>query len=108
MYCLSPDHIESHIPDAIQEIQKWMLDIHTNEEFDIIANPKKVGLSIYMIFSPAGLGENMLDDIPYYVEYETDVEDGDFALRVSGDSMEPDICRKLSLCQKQNYEILMV
>lgn len=31
----------------------------------------------------------MLDsDIPY-VEYETDVEDGDFALRVSGDSMEP-------------------
>ena len=49
MYCLSPDHIESHIPDAIHEIQKWMADIRTNEEFDIIANPKS-GLSIYMIF----------------------------------------------------------
>ena len=39
----------------------------------------------------AGLGEHILDsDIPF-VEYETDVEDGDFALHVSGDSMEPDI-----------------
>lgn len=101
MYCLSPDHIESHIPDAIHEIQKWMADIRTNEEFDIIANPKKRIIHLYDIPLSAGLGENMLDsDIPY-VEYETDVEDGDFALRVSGDSMEPDISqRKYRLCQK--------
>lgn len=45
MYCLNPDHIESYIPDAIHEIQKWMADIRTNEEFDIIANPKKADYS---------------------------------------------------------------
>ena len=28
MYCLNPDHIESHIPEAIREIKKWMEDIH--------------------------------------------------------------------------------
>ncbi|MEF2824679.1 MAG: AAA family ATPase [Peptococcaceae bacterium] len=91
MYCLSPDHIESHIPDAICKIQKWMEDISTNEEFDIIDNPKKRIIHLYDTPLSAGLGENILDsDLPF-VEYETNVEDGDFALRVSGDSMEPDI-----------------
>lgn len=53
----------------------------------------------------AGLGENMLDsDIPY-VEYETDVEDGDFALRVSGDSMEPDIPNGSTVFVKKQSEI---
>ena len=105
MYCLSPDHIESHIPDAIHEIQKWMADIRTNEEFDIIANPKKRIIHLYDIPLSAGLGENMLDsDIPY-VEYETDVEDGDFALRVSGDSMEPDIPNGSTVFVKKQSEI---
>ena len=35
MYCLNPDHVESYIPNARYEIQKWMADIRTNEEFDI-------------------------------------------------------------------------
>ena len=37
IYCLNPDHIESYIPDALHEIQKWMLDIRTNEEFGVAA-----------------------------------------------------------------------
>lgn len=91
MYCLNPDHIESHIPDAIREIQKWMADIRTNEEFDIKDNPQKRIIHLYDIPLSAGLGEDILDsDIPF-VEYETDIEDGDFALHVSGDSMEPEI-----------------
>ena len=105
MYCLSPDHIESHIPDAIHEIQKWMADIRTNEEFDIIANPKKRIIHLYDIPLSAGLGENILDsDIPF-VEYETDVEDGDFALHVSGDSMEPDIPNGSTVFVKKQSEI---
>ena len=105
MYCLSPDHIESYIPDAIHEIQKWMADIRTNEEFDIIANPKKRIIHLYDIPLSAGSGENMLDsDIPF-VEYETDVEDGDFALHVSGDSMEPDIPNGSTVFVKKQSEI---
>ena len=105
MYCLSPDHIESHIPDAIHEIQKWMADIRTNKEFDIIANPKKRIIHLYDIPLSAGLGENILDsDIPF-VEYETDVEDGDFALHVSGDSMEPDIPNGSTVFVKKQNEI---
>lgn len=105
MYCLNPDHIESHIPDAIHEIQKWMTDIRTNEEFDAIANPKKRIIPLYDIPLSAGLGENILDsDIPF-VEYETDVMDGDFALHVSGDSMEPDIPNGSIVVIKKQSEI---
>lgn len=44
MYCLNPDHIGSHIPDAVSEIQKWTKGIPTNERFDIMANAKNAGL----------------------------------------------------------------
>lgn len=91
MYCLNPDHIESHIPDAIREIQKWMADISTNEEFDIKDNPQKRIIHLYDIPLSAGLGEDILDSDTPFVEYETDIGDGDFALHVSGDSMEPEI-----------------
>ena len=105
MYCLNPDHIESHIPDAIHEIQTWMADIRTNEELEIITNPKKRIIPLYDIPLSAGLGENILDsDIPF-VEYETDIEDGDFALHVSGDSMEPDIPNGSTVFVKKQSEI---
>lgn len=105
MYCLNPEHIEAHIPDAICEIQKWMAGIRTNEEFDIMANPKKRIIHLYDIPLSAGLGENTLDsDIPFE-EYETDVEDGDFALHVSGDSMEPDIPNGSIVFVKKQSEI---
>lgn len=105
MYCLNPAHIESHIPDAIHEIQKWMTDIRTNNDFDITVNPKKRIIPLYEIPLSAGLGENMLDnDIPF-VEYETDVEDGDFALHVSGDSMEPNIPNGSIVVLKKQGEI---
>lgn len=75
------------------------------ESFDIIANPKKRIIHLYDIPLSAGLGENMLDsDIPF-VEYETDVEDGDFALHVSGDSMEPDIPNGSTVFVKKQSEI---
>lgn len=93
MYCLNPDHIESHIPEAVSEIQKWMTNIPTNKKFDIdiaVAAKKKI-IPLYNIPLSAGLGEEILgSDIPFE-EYETDAEDGDFALHISGDSMEPEI-----------------
>ena len=91
MYCLNPDHIESHIPEAIPEIKKWMMDIPTNEKFDIVVTSKKKTIPLYDIPLSAGSGEEMFgSDIPFE-EYETDIEDGDFALHISGDSMEPEI-----------------
>ena len=33
MYILNPDHIESHIPQAIKWIKEWKKDIHTNKNF---------------------------------------------------------------------------
>ena len=105
MYCLNPDHIGSHIPDAVSEIQKWTKDIPTNKRFDIMANAKKRTIPLYDIPLSAGLGENILDsDIPF-VEYETNVEDGDFALHVSGDSMEPDIPDGSIVVVKKQSEI---
>lgn len=93
MYCLNPDHIESHIPEAVSEIQKWMTNIPTNKKFDIdiaVAAKKKI-IPLYNIPLSAGLGEEILgSDIPFE-EYEMDAEDGDFALHISGDSMEPEI-----------------
>ena len=105
MYCLNPDHIESHIPDAIREIQKWMADISTNEEFDIKDNPQKRIIHLYDIPLSAGLGEDILDSDTPFVEYETDIEDGDFALHVSGDSMEPDIPNGSTVFVKKQSEI---
>lgn len=105
MYCLNSDHIESHIPDAIHEIQKWMTDIRTNEEFDITANPQKRIIPLYDIPLSAGLGENIFDSNIPFVEYETDVGDGDFALHVSGDSMEPDIPNGSIVVVKKQSEI---
>lgn len=58
---LEPDHIEAHIPEATHEIQKWMADVRTNGEFDIITNPKKRIIHLYDIPLSAGLGENILD-----------------------------------------------
>lgn len=41
MYCLNPDHIGSHIPDAVQEIQKWIEEIPSNKKFAIMVNSNK-------------------------------------------------------------------
>lgn len=91
MYCLNPDHIESHIPEAVSEIKKWMMNIPTNEKFDMVVTSRKKIIPLYDIPLSAGFGEEMFgSDIPFE-EYETDIEDGDFALHISGDSMEPEI-----------------
>lgn len=41
MYCLNPDHIGSHMPDAVQEIQKWIEEIPSNKKFAIMVNSNK-------------------------------------------------------------------
>lgn len=91
MYCLNSDHIESHIPDAVPEVKKWIEYIPTNEKFDIVVSSNKRVIPLYDIPLSAGLGVDIYDSSVPFEEYETDVEDGDFALRISGDSMEPEI-----------------
>ena len=71
--------------------KRYVFCPNCGKEFDIKDNPQKRIIHLYDIPLSAGLGEDILDsDIPF-VEYETDIEDGDFALHVSGDSMEPEI-----------------
>lgn len=91
MYCLNRDHIESHISEAIPEIEKWIKDIPVNKKFDILANAKRRIIPLFDIPLSAGLGKEIFDSNIPFEEYETDVEDGDFALYISGNSMEPDI-----------------
>lgn len=105
MYCLNPDHIESYIPEAIPEIQKWMMDIPTNKKFDIVVASKKKTIPLYDIPLSAGSGEEIFgSDIPFE-EYETDIEDGDFALHISGDSMEPEIPDGSIVVVKKEYDV---
>lgn len=106
MYCLNPDHIESHIPEAVPKIQKWVKAIPINKKFDIMMdNTKKRTIHLYDIPLSAGLGENILDSNVPFVEYETDIEDGDFALHISGDSMEPEISDGSIAVVKQQHDI---
>ena len=105
MYCLNPDRIESYIPEAIPEIQKWMMDIPTNKKFDIVVTSKKKTIPLYDIPLSAGSGEEIFgSDIPFE-EYETDIEDGDFALHISGDSMEPEIPDGSIVVVKKEYDV---
>ena len=62
-----------------------------NQKFDIAVAVKKKTIPLYDIPLSAGSGEKIFGtDVPFE-EYETDVENGDFALKISGDSMEPEI-----------------
>lgn len=91
MYCLSPDHIESYLPDAVSEIDEWMQKLPENNKFIINTGMQRRIIRLYDIPISAGYGMDLLDgDVPFE-NYETDSEEGDFALRVSGDSMEPGI-----------------
>ena len=95
MYLLNPAHIQAYlqtIANSIANIKQWSKQIKDNSSFSLTTatQSKKHKIRLYDLTLCAGMGDNIDDNVPY-TEYETDEMHCDFALKVSGDSMEPDI-----------------
>ena len=95
MYLLNPAHIQAYlqtIANSIENIKQWSKQIKDNSSFSLTTatQSKKHKIRLYDLALCAGTGNNIDDNVPY-TEYETDEMYCDFALKVSGDSMEPDI-----------------
>lgn len=95
MYLLNPAHIQAYlqtISNSIENIKQWCSQIMDNSllsvEVETLSKKRKVRL--YDFSLSAGKGNNIENNVSY-TEYDTDETDCDFALKVSGDSMEPDI-----------------
>ena len=93
MHFLNPHHIEAYlrqVSHAIQNIKTWAKDIPENSSFEVTIVPLMRCIKLYDVPLSAGIG-NTLDDFASYEDYETANKECDFALRISGDSMEPQI-----------------
>ena len=95
MYLLNSAHIQAYlqtISNAIENIKQWCNQTKSNSSFslDTISSSSKRKIRLYDCALSAGEG-NDIDNSVAYTEYSTDETNCDFALRVSGDSMEPDI-----------------
>lgn len=101
MYLLNPSHIHSYLnseKNALLNIRKWVKDLKTNSDF-AFENTKpdtstKRIIKLYDIALSAGTGNYIFDSETPYEDFETENSTCDFALKVSGDSMEPDIPNK--------------
>lgn len=100
LYILNPEHIKAYIgtkSKAIENIEKWCEEIPTNDKFNmkVQENNKEISkkriVRLYYMPVSAGMGTDISDGSVSYEEYYTDNENCDFALRISGNSMEPDI-----------------
>lgn len=98
MYLLNSQHVKSYLPEAEQKLIKWCDDIQDNmhvleqndgqhEELENIIVLKKVKL--YDLPISAGYGIDIFDETIAGEDYDTWIEECDFALRIRGDSMEP-------------------
>lgn len=105
MYCLSPDHIESYLPDAVSKVKEWVQNIPQNDKFTIIENNPVRVIHLYDTPLSAGYGMDLLDGAVPFEDYETDSKEGDFALKVSGDSMEPEILNGSTVLIKSESDI---
>lgn len=93
MFLLNPQHIIAYLhaeSGAIENIRKWANAIPDNQNFEITGITKKRTIPLYYLPISAGVGKESFDDIPFD-DFETENDLCDFALRVSGDSMEPNI-----------------
>lgn|GEM_PF-134309 len=93
MNILNPHHIIAYLHEvsgAIDTIKTWVKSIPKNNSFEISTIKTKRCIPLYYLPLSAGLGNESFDGVPYD-DYETANETCDFALKVSGDSMEPNI-----------------
>ena len=90
MYLLNPYHVIAYLQEesnSIQNIISWVKDIPENDSFEI---SEKHIVPLYDLPLSAGVGNESFDESPSE-EYETENLLCDFALKISGDSMEPSI-----------------
>ena len=95
MYLLNPAHIQAYlqtISNAIENIKQWCSKIKDNSSFsvEVTTHSKKRKVHLYDFSLSAGKGNDIDNDVSY-TEYFTNETDCDFALKVSGDSMKPNI-----------------
>ena len=93
MYLLNPYHMIAYLqeePNSINKIKLWVKDIPENDSFEISKTVVKRIVPLYDLPLSAGVGNENFDGIPFE-EYETENLLCDFALKISGDSMEPNI-----------------
>ena len=91
MYLLNPSHVEAYlisIGHSIESIKGWVKKLPRNSSFEI--KPKRT-VPFYCLPLSAGIGNSILESDTCYDEYETENTACDFALKISGNSMEPDI-----------------
>lgn len=91
IYLLNPYHIQAYLEEknAINNIEKWIKDIPNNDSFKT-TKPQRI-IKLFDLPVSAGIGNNNFEDILPYSDYETDNDVCDYALKVSGDSMNPKI-----------------
>ena len=93
MYLLNPYHVIAYLQvesGAIENIKQWVKAVPDNQAFEIAEKASKRIIPLYYLPISAGVGKDSFDDIPSD-DYETDNDVCDFALKVSGNSMEPQI-----------------
>lgn len=98
MYLLNKQHVKAYLPRAEQKLSMWCANIRNimlaTAKNDTVEDREKIKARIIKLYDlpvSAGFGIDMFDDEMAGEDYETLNEDCDFALRISGDSMEPDI-----------------
>ena len=100
MFLLNPQHVIVYLPNAKKKIESWCKEIRrarqqpdVNHRFSdkLKDNTTTKVVKLYDIPLSAGGGTDLLDNEVAGEDYNTTVEECDFALRIRGDSMEPQI-----------------
>lgn len=94
MYLLNKAHIKAYLPKADKHLQQWCADIHQNMTLQADKEPKNTAKKkVKLVDLPlsAGSGIIMFDDSEGGEDFEVSNANCDFALRIKGDSMEPQI-----------------
>ena len=97
IYLLNEQHLTAYLKDisgSIQNIKNWCAALPLNSSFEgLTEQPRRTirKIRLYDLPLSAGLGNNIMESDISYEEFETDNEVCDFALKISGKSMEPEI-----------------
>lgn len=91
MYFLNPHHVEAYLKEiagAMENIKNWSKNIPLNDSFEV---KEMHVIPLFDLPLSAGSGIEIFDGTVGYEDYSTAETRCDFALRISGDSMEPTI-----------------
>lgn len=105
IYLLNPLHIKAYFREstaAFEKISNWAKNIPDNGAFEVVS---KRTIPLFDFPISAGVGNEILDNAVLSETFETDEVNCDFALRVSGDSMEPNIPDESTILVKKSDDI---